>query len=80
MSPDHSLSVEASRPDAVGMKITGRVIANFACQHLKAATFFRDQVCTLEEQFRGQPLATFFEDIRSFSSACIMSATASLEG
>lgn len=55
------------------------VVANFAWQHLKAATTFRDQVKVLERLHCGQSLGDFFEDIRSYSSATIMSATAALE-
>lgn len=58
---------------------TARVIANFAWQHLKAATTFRDQVIAIEAQNINQPFGPFFEDIRSYGSACIMSAAASLE-
>lgn len=61
------------------MEATGRVIATFAWQHLKAASTFRDQVATIEFQNEGQQFGPFFEDIRSYASACIMSASASLE-
>ncbi len=58
---------------------TGQVIANFAWQHLKAAILFRDHVISLEAAYAGQPFGSFIEEIRSFASACLMSATASLE-
>ena len=61
------------------VEATGRVIANFAWQHLKAASTFRDHVVELESQNIKQPFGSFFEDIRSYGSACIMSAAASLE-
>ncbi len=61
------------------MSGTGRVIANFAAQHLKAATIFRDHTIQLESQHATVPLGEFFENIRSYASGCIMSATASLE-
>lgn len=61
------------------MEASGRVIANFAWQHLKAAATFRDQVMVIELQNAGQPFGSFFEDIRSYGSACIMSAAASLD-
>lgn len=64
---------------AVKMEATGRVIANFAWQHLKAATTFRDQVISIELQNTGMPFGTYFEDIRSYGTACIMSAAGSLE-
>lgn len=61
------------------VEATGRVIANFAWQHLKAAATFRDRVVAFESQNANQPFGSFFEDIRSYGSACIMSAAASLE-
>lgn len=56
-----------------------KVIPNFAFQHLKAATIFRNHVLRLELENEGRPLDDFFEEIRSYSSACIMSSVASLE-
>jgi hypothetical protein len=73
----HDTSVEAHL--SVGVEATARVIANFAWQHLKAASTFRDQVVELESKNTKQPFGSFFEDIRSYGSACIMSAAASLE-
>jgi len=61
------------------METTGRVIANFALQHFRAAVTFRDQVATLEAQYARQPFGPFFDDVRSYGSACIMSAAAALE-
>jgi hypothetical protein len=58
---------------------SGRVIAYFALQHLKAATTFRDHVVAIESNNYRQPYGDFFEEIRSYTSACISSATASLE-
>lgn len=59
--------------------VTGTVIANFAWQHLKAATVFRDKVCELEAANAGAPFGSFFNDIRTYGSACFMSSTSSLE-
>lgn len=61
------------------MQAEGRVIANFAWKHLKAASLFRDHVLRIETDHMGLPLGAFFEDIRSYASACIMSSAASLE-
>lgn len=58
---------------------TARVISTFAWQHLKAATTFRDRVIAIEAEHAGHPLGAFFEDLRSYASGCVMSATASLE-
>ena len=52
---------------------------NFALQHMKAATIFRDHVSRLESENADKPFGQFFEEVRSYGSACIMSATASLE-
>lgn len=61
------------------MQVTGRVIANFAVQHLKAAALFRDQVARMETENMGRGFSAFFEDIRSYASACVMSSAAALE-
>lgn len=61
------------------MQATARVIANFAWQHLKAATIFRDRVFALEDEHLKEPLGLFFEEVRSYASACLMSSAASLE-
>ena len=66
---DYVLHAEPGRYQVVGMEATGRVIANFAWQHLKAATIFGDRVVTLEAEHLGQPFGSFFEEIRSFASA-----------
>ncbi len=63
----------------VQVHANARVIANFAWQHLKAASTFRDQVLALEAANSGRAFGVFFEDIRSYGSACIMSTAASLE-
>lgn len=75
--PEASLSAEIRV--SLQVQATGRVISNFAWQHLKAATTFRDRVVALETENLDQPFGAFFEDIRSYGSACIMSAAASLE-
>ena len=64
---------------AIRFQGTGRVIANFALQHLKAASMFRHHLIKLETDYAGQAFGSFFEEIRSYGSACIMSATALLE-
>jgi hypothetical protein len=79
MTTKPTVGVVAAQLEPARSEITARVIANFACQHLIAATHFRDQTHLLEERFRDQPLGDFFQDIRSYCSACLMSATASLE-
>jgi hypothetical protein len=58
---------------------TGRVIANFAWQHLKAAATFRDHVVLIESLNTNREFGPFVVDIRSYGSACILSAVASLE-
>ena len=61
------------------MKAEAHLIANFAWQHLKAATIFRDRVLILEDEHKNEPFGAFFEEIRSYVSACLMSSAASLE-
>lgn len=61
------------------VEATGTVIDNFSWQHMKAAVTFRDQVIDIEEQNKNRPFGPFFEDIRTYTSACIMSSAASLE-
>jgi hypothetical protein len=79
MAIDHALQPEPGQLKLVGLEATGRVIANFAWQHLKAATIFHEHLVMLEAEHAGQPFSSFFEEIRSYASACIMSASASLE-
>jgi len=62
------------------VNFSGRVITNFALQHLMAAALFRDQLLQLEAENRGREFGQFFEHIRSYASSCIISAAASLEG
>jgi hypothetical protein len=61
------------------IEISGRFIPNFAWQHLRAASIFRERLVALETEHAGQPFGNFFEEIRSYGSACILSAVASLE-
>jgi hypothetical protein len=68
---------------AIPMNITSsasaRAIANFAWQHMRAATIFRDHVHDLELAHAGSGLGDHFELIRSYASACLMSTASSLE-
>ncbi|MDZ4830399.1 MAG: hypothetical protein SGJ09_09415 [Phycisphaerae bacterium] len=57
----------------------GRVIQNFALQHLKTAVLCRDHVLRLENVHAGQELGAYFEEIRSYASACVLTSVASLE-
>ncbi len=61
------------------VEATEQVIANFALQHLKAATTFESEVARLEAKHDCAEFGPFFEDIRSYASACLMSSAASLE-
>jgi hypothetical protein len=73
----HNVSIEEHLSARV--EGTGRVIANFALQHMKAAAIFRDHVGAIESANVTQPFGAFFEEIRSYGSGCIMSTSASLE-
>ena len=79
MATDYVLHAEPGQLQMVGKEATGRVIANFAWQHLKAAMIFRDRIVALEAEHIGQPFGSFIEEVRSFASACLMSAASSLE-
>lgn len=72
-------SVTLSEPAYATETSTAQVVSNFAWQHLKSATIFRDQVVDLEIRYAGQPFGNFFNEIRAYASACIMSTAASLE-
>ena len=61
------------------MDATAHLIANFALQHLKAAITFSNHVVGLETKHINEPFGAFFEDIRSYASACYLSSVASLE-
>jgi len=76
---NYVLTVESSDIVAAGGDIQGRVIANFALQHLLAACTFRDKVLELESANTPGEIGPFFQDIRSYTSACIMSCAAGLE-
>jgi hypothetical protein len=76
---DHTINAELRIQSQVSVKASARVIANFAWQHLKAATLFRDHVAVLEDEHLNEPFGAFFEEIRSYASACLMSSAASLE-
>ena len=56
-----------------------RVMSAFAYQHLRAAKTFRDQAIRVEDQHLDMEFGEFFEDLRTYGSGCVMSATASLE-
>jgi len=65
--------------DGARLNGSARIISNFALQHLKAATFFRDRTRDIETQNESQQSGDFYSDIRSYASACILSTAASLE-
>lgn len=64
---------------AMKVKAEGRVISNFASQHLKSAILFRNKTTEIESENFGKELGSFFEEIRSYASSCIMTAATSLE-
>lgn len=77
MSTNHQGSV-GERADASSGSY-GRVIATFAWQHLRAAAIFRDHLIRIESENAGAGFGSFFEDVRSYASACIVSGASSLE-
>lgn len=72
-------NAEASDQLDLGDAAEVRQIANFAWQHLKAATTFRDQAISIESAASEEDISTVFVDIRSYVSATILSTAASLE-
>ena len=79
MTGNHKITIPTGRLQLDTFEATARVISNFAAQHFKAAVLFRDHVVRLEVQHHGQEFGAFFEDIRSYATACIMASAASLE-
>jgi hypothetical protein len=81
----HDLIASASNQLNVSESLTATdstsatVISNFAWQHLKSATLFRDQVLRLEMEHVGESIGEFWVEIRSYASSCIMATAASLE-
>lgn len=73
------LSASESTQENDSMAASARVIANFAWQHMKAATMFRDHVRDLEVAHASSGLGAHFELIRAYASACLMSTASSLE-
>ena len=65
---------------AISAAGTARVVANFALQHLQAASLLRDHAARVEAAHAGEEFGPFFGEMRSYVSACIMSSAASLEG
>jgi hypothetical protein len=64
---------------AVTVRGSGRVIANFAYQHLASAVLFRDKARDVETAHAGEEYGSFHEEIRAYASACVFCAAASLE-
>lgn len=73
-------AVDASDKIELGDAAEVQQIANFAWQHLKAATMFRDRAIAIEGAASAQDFDSVFIDIRSYVSATILSTAASLEG
>ena len=78
---EHSpiIGVGSLQAQSATIQGTGRVIANFAWQHMKSARLFHSHVSKIEAATSGQSFGPFFEDIRSYASASIMAAAAALE-
>lgn len=60
-------------------EIRGKIPFRFAEQHLRAAHLFRRLVARLEHVNQDQARHAFFDEIRAYTSACILSAAAALE-
>ena len=77
--PPPALIESVSEQVAASGSVSVQVIANFAWQHMKAATMFRDHAQELERKHAASAIGPQFEEIRAYASACLMSTAASLE-
>jgi hypothetical protein len=57
----------------------GRVVANFALAHFRAAKRLAAEVDRVQSAHLGQPFGEFFEEIQMYCAGCIIVAVASLE-
>lgn len=55
------------------------VIYNFGFKHLRAAILMRHKVIELENKYAHKELSSFFDEITSYSSVCIICSAASIE-
>lgn len=55
------------------------VKSNFSGPHLSSAALFSGKVGDIEDQHKDDEFGSFFEEIRSYSMACVISSVASLE-
>jgi len=77
--PRRPVELNASASVYASASADATVVANFAWQHLKAATLFRDQTVAIENEHRGEDFSSFFEEIRSYASSCLAASVASAE-
>ncbi|KIG11210.1 hypothetical protein BurMR1_1870 [Burkholderia sp. MR1] len=77
--PNDDGSLFATGSTLVSSKVRGVVVSNFAWQHLKSATSFRDRVKDLESIHQGRAFGAFFEEIRTYASATIMMCVAAAD-
>lgn len=61
------------------IQATLRTRTNFSVLHMFSAVSFSKQVNLIEEQNKGAVFGAFYEDVFSYSTACIFSVVASLE-
>ena len=59
--------------------VSTSVKSNFSVPHLFSAALFSRHVAELEENHKNDEFGVFFEEIRSYSMACVISSIASLE-
>ena len=71
---------DGTRFSASDRKSCGRVIANFAVQHYRAARTFAAQAAAIESNNANSPYGPFFEGTgRTYVSAALLSSAAALE-
>ncbi len=63
----------------IGFSASVSIKSNFSGPHLSSAALFSWKVGDIEDQHKDDEFGSFFEEIRSYSMACVISSVASLE-
>lgn len=64
---------------SIKVRGTGRAISNFALPHYVAAKTFVQQANAIEVANVGRPFGPFYDGLRTFVSAAVLSSTAAME-
>ncbi|MCJ7771793.1 MAG: hypothetical protein MUP22_01525, partial [Desulfobacterales bacterium] len=63
----------------IGDSVSVAVKSNFSGPHLSSSALFSRHVAELEENHKNDEFGAFFEEILSYSMACVISSVASIE-